>query len=105
MLLNERYSYKKNHSHDSDNSSSHTSSPSSSSSYNSQKIRLNKPLSKKDAWESVTKSLLTIEESGSFKNQTIQSSRPGTIRKKSKLTNNLNQSFDSAVRTNHKYGF
>lgn len=96
MLLNER---------DSDNSSSHTSSPSSSSSHNSQKIRLQKSFLKKDACESVAKSLLTIDESGCFKNQTIQPSRLGTLRNKSKLTNNLNQSFDSAVRTNPKYGF
>lgn len=106
MFLNEPGLFTKNHSHDSDNSSTHTSSPSSSSSKSSHKIRLQKSFLKKDACDSVAKSLLTIDESASFKSQRIKSFRSTTLRKNNpKLTNHLNHSLDSAVRSNQKYGF
>ncbi|RNA23257.1 ubiquitin carboxyl-terminal hydrolase 31-like [Brachionus plicatilis] len=99
MFLNGPGLYKKNNPNDSDNSSSHTSSPSSSSSHRSQKICLQKEFQNKDACDSVAKSLLTIDEIGSFKSHTIRSA---TLRNRTALTNHLNQSLDSAARINPK---
>ncbi|CAF0885844.1 unnamed protein product [Brachionus calyciflorus] len=108
---------KKIHLNDSDNSqssftsslSSSSSSTTSSSSKLSQKIRLQKSFYNKDALESVTKSLLTIDETtDQIKyNTIIKKSRTNSdsinhIQSSSLLTNHLNQSFDSAIRTNSK---